>query len=309
MAQLTRPCVTCGITLHRTKPTGPIRGWCSPPCRPRGRVVIAAVPCRGCGGPSPRLGNTGPVPVYGSDACKPRCSIDGCTEPMRVRTFCSHHYDRWSQTGDPLTPVTRFRNNGRLCEIPGCPRARRKRQWCQNHYMAWYKHGDPQASRYRWSDRSEQCVLCDRPTAPGLRLHCSQACWTAHARARRQGQLLPAAAVRCRVCGGAIPTYRRGGRTVQRSDILACKPCRQQEQKHGVSVRAMVKMHGALCRLCGVAIDVRLKAPHPMAPSIDHIRPRARGGTNARRNLQLAHLRCNISKGARIVVARAVKIT
>jgi len=35
---------------------------------------------------------------------------------------------------------------------------------------------------------------------------------------------------------------------------------------------------------------------NPLAPSIDHILPRSRGGTNDDGNLQIAHLRCNLLK-------------
>lgn len=47
------------------------------------------------------------------------------------------------------------------------------------------------------------------------------------------------------------------------------------------------------CWLCGEPIDMTLKFPEPMSPSVDHIIPHALGGTNERSNLRSAHLDCN----------------
>lgn len=57
--------------------------------------------------------------------------------------------------------------------------------------------------------------------------------------------------------------------------------------------RAVVERDGMVCQLCGDEIpDGDLH--------IDHIQPVARGGGNELNNLQAAHSRCNISKGARV---------
>ncbi len=42
------------------------------------------------------------------------------------------------------------------------------------------------------------------------------------------------------------------------------------------------------------------RRPDLMTPSIDHVVPLSRGGSNHPSNLQLAHLLCNLSKGNRI---------
>lgn len=55
---------------------------------------------------------------------------------------------------------------------------------------------------------------------------------------------------------------------------------------------------GGPCGICGEAIDRTLAAPDPLSPSIDHIVPLARGGSDLIANLQPAHLLCNKRKGA-----------
>jgi 5-methylcytosine-specific restriction endonuclease McrA len=52
------------------------------------------------------------------------------------------------------------------------------------------------------------------------------------------------------------------------------------------------------CGICGKRISARLKYPHPMSASIDHVVPLAKGGTHAKENLRPAHLDCNVRKGA-----------
>jgi len=52
------------------------------------------------------------------------------------------------------------------------------------------------------------------------------------------------------------------------------------------------------CGICGRYIDRSLAKPHPMALTVDHIRPLSRGGTNDCGNLQPAHDICNYEKGS-----------
>ena len=52
-----------------------------------------------------------------------------------------------------------------------------------------------------------------------------------------------------------------------------------------------------ICGICGQPVDKRLKWPHPMAPTIDHIVPIDKGGhPSDMSNLQLAHWTCNRQK-------------
>ena len=56
-----------------------------------------------------------------------------------------------------------------------------------------------------------------------------------------------------------------------------------------------------VCGICGQPVDKKLKYPHPMSPSIDHIIPLEKGGhPSDLANLQLAHLYCNRQKAAKL---------
>ena len=62
----------------------------------------------------------------------------------------------------------------------------------------------------------------------------------------------------------------------------------------------IIERDGLLCGACGVSVDLALAWPDPFSKSVDHIVPLARGGAHSLENCQLMHLRCNISKGARV---------
>jgi 5-methylcytosine-specific restriction endonuclease McrA len=57
------------------------------------------------------------------------------------------------------------------------------------------------------------------------------------------------------------------------------------------------------CHLCGGAIDKTAQVPHPLAPTIDHVIPLAKGGTHEPDNVAAAHFLCNATKGDRHVIA------
>lgn len=52
----------------------------------------------------------------------------------------------------------------------------------------------------------------------------------------------------------------------------------------------------SICGICGQPIDKSLRYPHPMSPTVDHIIPCAKGGSDELDNLQLAHRKCNRMK-------------
>lgn len=51
-----------------------------------------------------------------------------------------------------------------------------------------------------------------------------------------------------------------------------------------------------ICGICGRPVDKSLKYPDPMSPTVDHIIPCAKGGSDDLDNLQLAHRKCNRMK-------------
>lgn len=58
----------------------------------------------------------------------------------------------------------------------------------------------------------------------------------------------------------------------------------------------MIARGDRICHICGDPIDVSLKYPDVMSPSVDHVIPRSRGGSDDMMNLALAHFACNLAK-------------
>jgi hypothetical protein len=65
------------------------------------------------------------------------CSISGCDRPVAARGWCSAHYCRWRNHGDPLGGST-FRRPKRKpgkCSVPDCGREFRTAGLCSTHYQ------------------------------------------------------------------------------------------------------------------------------------------------------------------------------
>lgn len=92
---------------------------------------------------------------------------------------------------------------------------------------------------------------------------------------------------------------RRGGRLVDYRTRL-CPGCRRRK-KFKTSVLALAERDGTDCGICGEEVDLTLKRRDSVfCASIDHILPRAHGGTDDPSNLQLAHYWCNAVKSDRV---------
>lgn len=74
--------------------------------------------------------------------------------------------------------------------------------------------------------------------------------------------------------------------------------------ERGVTLSALIKRDGLRCAICGELCDVNDKSygngSGPRYPSVDHIIPLSKGGDHVWSNVQVAHIICNIKKGANV---------
>lgn len=68
-----------------------------------------------------------------------------------------------------------------------------------------------------------------------------------------------------------------------------------------INEKAVYLRDGWICQHCKKRVDKKLKWPNPMSPSLDHITPLTKGGSHIYKNVQLAHLVCNMSKHDRVL--------
>ncbi|HSS09404.1 MAG TPA: HNH endonuclease [Acidimicrobiales bacterium] len=102
---------------------------------------------------------------------------------------------------------------------------------------------------------------------------------------------------------------------IKPSGQRTCRAClriahRSYDQSRSAQLRAafvtsyrhadIYERDGYVCQLCGEPIDMLVRSPNPRSPTIDHIIPLRRGGTDEPGNVQAAHRSCNSSKGRRL---------
>lgn len=66
-----------------------------------------------------------------------------------------------------------------------------------------------------------------------------------------------------------------------------------------MSIHELGARDGWRCHLCRRRVSPRLRSPHRMSATFDHLVPVTDGGTDEPENLRLAHLTCNSSRGKR----------
>lgn len=149
-------------------------------------------------------------------------------------------------------------------------------------------------------------VVIDSAAKARPRRFCSYRCHLDFRHAQERVSRADAKPTRsCLHCGASMPVRMR-------IDAVYCsKRCNSRahqlsRKSSGRAGSARYRIHrawigerdGWRCGLCRGRVDRRREYPHPMAPSIDHIVPLSLGGDNALSNLQMTHLRCNLSKRA-----------
>lgn len=63
-----------------------------------------------------------------------------------------------------------------------------------------------------------------------------------------------------------------------------------------VSRRKVFERDHWRCYICAMRVDKRLRWPHPMSASLDHVVPMSRGGGHTYANCACTHLYCNQKK-------------
>lgn len=97
---------------------------------------------------------------------------------------------------------------------------------------------------------------------------------------------------------------RTGGRRGSKAETYRSADARRRARKTSAEVEVFTNAEIFArdrwrCGVCGRKVDARKTYPDPMSPSLDHVVPLAEGGPHSRANVRLAHLGCNVRRGAR----------
>jgi 5-methylcytosine-specific restriction endonuclease McrA len=178
------------------------------------------------------------------------------------------------------------------------------------------------------------CAFCGSEIPPRVgkgrpRKYCSAECKATFDLSVKNAQYVPRERMRraptlydieCVWCGNTFRT----GRQTRKCCSLRCAGAKANatqwegheyvSDSHGHRARAMrysaayeviraadvFERDGWLCALCAEPVDAELCWPDPFSASLDHTIPLSRGGDHLMSNVRCTHLRCNISKGAKI---------
>ncbi len=202
-----------------------------------------------------------------------------------ARAYCS---DKCKATR-PKTAITK------LCDIEGCAKLARSNgaAWCEMHYGRNRKKGSPLAE-VRDSGPFDSCQYCGQDSQG--RQYCGQRCSSRGNRGTPRFR-------RCEVCERQFEPTNCG-----RDPRCCSRECKTIIRQHYQDIRRFTSFldaggrrlrfkvfarDGWVCQLCGEPTDRKVKWPHPMYPTIDHIIPVSKGGTHEESNLQCAHAQCN----------------
>lgn len=137
--------------------------------------------------------------------------------------------------------------------------------------------------RRRANAEPKTCKVCDKSCLSSKRF-CEE-----HKRLANGMSWLP-----CAMCGTSCMTYcsKRPACSEQCRALLSVRSKGMRRAKR----KAILERDNWTCGICGESIDASEPVFSPRSATIDHIIPRARGGSDLAENLQAAHRECNLKK-------------
>lgn len=190
--------------------------------------------------------------------------------------------------------------------LPDGKRNGRKCKACKKKSTAQDKR-----ARNNWpGERTVHCRLCGAgfTSIKTRAYYCSRGCKDlarVECRSAERAALKASRVRRCQQCGSAVSPDKRADAKFcsEQCNSAAHNFTRKLARRTGTSRIGTVVSRAAIaerdrwrCQLCRKRIDPKLRHPHPLCLSIDHLVPVADLGDNDPANLQATHLVCNLRK-------------
>ena len=222
------------------------------------------------------------------------CAVAGCVNRHCCKGLCKTHYNRrfGAPDTDPKISVP-CAYCGKACWKRRSQLRRYAQSYCSMRCVANGVHG-----------LTTGTTLTPFRPEPAL-ARAIQSFDRAHYRSHRRQRTFRSGP--CLICGTNFTSLN-----LDRTCSASCQAIHASDRKHAAKHRRRARMRDAYradvirsdiwtrdkftCQLCGHALDMGEAVPHPLAPTIDHIVPLARGGTHEPSNVQAAHFLCNAVK-------------
>ncbi len=183
--------------------------------------------------------------------------------------------------------------------------------WCKQCFRD--DHREKYSPSKGQTDDLRKCKRCKKEYKPKLRTEsffCSRVCKDLYR--REEDKRVRVESKSERVCVGCNETIPRSAR----ADKKWCsEECASRVRGHTMNTQRRIRTNeaiqnfkridiyerdGWICQLCKKAVNPKLSFPSPACASLDHVIPLSRGGSHLATNVQLAHLRCNTSRGNKV---------
>ena len=243
------------------------------------------------------------------------CSF-GCAHELRAERICLHcgktfHPKSTSRTSY-CSRECAFEHKQHRCKTCGKPMRGDERDYCSDECKSKIP-----PKRYE-----HICIICGIKFMGTKQAKiCSDECRRKQGRDNYRASFVsaretnPLIIKKCKYCGIEFTTNFMIDRRIYCSRRCADRASRTPESKRIENRRREAKKRGCIrmrykdidiyesehwmCHICGKKIDRRLRHPHLMSATIDHMVPLALGGADAPINLRAAHMICNARKCAK----------
>lgn len=189
---------------------------------------------------------------------------------------------------------------------------RKANGWCRDCYRQ--DHRNKYAPSKGQTDDLRKCKHCNTKYKPKARTEsffCTRKCKDLYRREEDKRVRVESKSERvCVGCEKIIP------KTARADKKWCSEECALKARSHTMNIQRRIRTSedvqefkrteiyerdGWVCQLCKKAVNPKLTFPNPACASLDHVIPLSRGGGHKTTNVQLAHLRCNTSRGNKVL--------
>lgn len=234
------------------------------------------------------------------------CLIDDCPGKVMARSLCSRHYHNYRNHGTPLPEIICLECGA---DLTGAHRGRKRCAPCAVVAANARRRERDTAARPPFGPRD--CYRCGEKTEPTRNARklcksclqdgpspCSEPDCDRPVRARDVCSMHYKRLMRAEGAWEPEPWDDR-----RRNNYHKRRALKAGSAASGAFANATVfERDGWVCGLCDEPVPRDAVYPDPLSASLDHVVPLSLGGAHSLENVQLAHLSCNVRKGARVDV-------